>query len=78
MQSQPRCHPPTIPGTVGREHRCGRKTLGQPCWVGRKARFFLWPRAAGTEQRSQLAREKPLACQAALPHTACRGSLLAH
>jgi len=62
--------PPPGPREVGRERRCGRKTLGQLCWAGRKARCVPWPRAPVTEEWSQPAWEKPLAQQAAPPCTA--------
>lgn len=62
--------PPPGPREVGRERCRGRKTLGQPCWAGRKARCIPWPRAPGTEEQSQSAWEKPPAPQAAPLHAA--------
>lgn len=58
---------PLGPQEVGKERRRGRKTLGQPCWAGRKARCILWPRAPGTKEWSQPAWEKLPVHQAALP-----------
>jgi len=49
MQSQPRCHPPAAPGTAGGgwEWRCGRKTLGLPCWEGAAETPPGWRSGAG-------------------------------
>lgn len=59
--------PPLGPREVGRERRRGRKTLGQSCWAGRKARCIPWLGVPGTEEWSQPAWEEPPSHQAAPP-----------